>query len=50
MSGEAKCANCQFFQADDPPYRDHECHRYPQTVYINPTHWCGEFKRKAAAK
>jgi hypothetical protein len=45
----ARCAGCRFFVRSARPGptlpKAGLCHRFPQAVFVQDHHWCGEFQR-----
>lgn len=46
MSKYGRCDECRYWEHNDK--RDWKwrgmCHRYPQRIETDDSHWCGEFK------
>jgi len=43
---EVLCKNCDVTEPVQGDKNWFICHRYPQTIRVFHTHWCGEFKAK----
>lgn len=52
MSKYGRCDECRYWEHKDVRDWDWKgiCHRYPQGVTTNESHWCGEFTYKRGKK
>ena len=49
---QLRCANCKYYVVHPIPnhgvqYTRGQCHCHPETTYVQPDYWCGEFSSGA---